>query len=82
MSASLLTDILRAIRKSFNRFVSIIAIVALGAGFFVGVRVTAPSMRKTAQEYFRDNNLMDLRVLSTAGLTAPGLWETLQPAST
>lgn len=69
MSASLLTDILRAIRKSFNRFISIIAIVALGAGFFVGVRVTVPSMRKTAQEYFRENNLMDLRVLSTAGLT-------------
>lgn len=69
MSKALLTDILRAIRRSFSRFVSIVIIVALGTGFFVGVKSAGPSMSMTADEYFSDNNLMDIRIQSTIGLT-------------
>ena len=70
MSKSLLTDILRAIRRSFSRFLSIVIIVALGTGIFVGIKSAAPSMSETADEYFADNQLMDIRVQSSIGLTS------------
>lgn len=44
-------------------------IVAVGTMFFVGIKITAPDMFNTAEKYFIDNNLMDIRVQSTAGLT-------------
>lgn len=69
MSRSLLLDILRTIKHSKSRFISIIIIVALGAGFFVGIKSTGPSMSTTAAEYFKDNNLMDIRIQSSIGLT-------------
>ena len=70
MSKSLLTDILRAIKQSFSRFLSIVIIVALGTGIFVGIKSSAPSMSETADDYFADNQLMDIRVQSLIGLTA------------
>ena len=52
-----------------SRFISIIIIIALGTGFFVGIKSASPSMSTTAEEYFKTNNLMDIRVQSTIGLT-------------
>lgn len=52
-----------------SRFISIIIIIALGTGFFVGIKSASPSMSTTAEEYFNSNNLMDIRVQSTIGLT-------------
>lgn len=69
MSQALLIDILRSIKRSVSRFISLIIIIALGAGFFVGMNSTGPSMKKTAKEYFSGNNLMDLRVQSSIGIT-------------
>jgi len=46
-----------------------LAITALGAGFFAGLKATSPDMRATADHYYGDGHLMDLRVLSTLGLT-------------
>ncbi len=69
MSKALLTDIIRAIRRSFSRFISIVIIIALGTGFFVGIKSAGPSMSETADEYFVANNLMDIRISSAIGLT-------------
>ena len=69
MTKTYLKSILRSVRRSFSRFVSIIMIIALGLAFFVGIKATAPDMRKTAQDYFTDYNLMDIRVQSSLGLT-------------
>ena len=57
------------VRKSLNRFLSIFFIVALGVAFFSGIQATAPDMRATGDYYFDSNQLMDLRVISTLGLT-------------
>ena len=57
------------IRKSFNRFASIFLIVALGVAFFAGLQATAPDMRASGDAYFDAENLMDLKVISTMGLT-------------
>lgn len=60
-------DALREIKRTFNRFISILVIVGMGAGFFVGVKATAPSMEQTAEDYYKQYNLMDLKILSTFG---------------
>jgi len=57
------------IAKSLNRFISIFLIVALGVAFFSGIRATEPDIRYSADEYFDEHNLMDIRVISTMGLT-------------
>lgn len=75
MSKALIKDTLRTIRNNFSRFVSIMLIVALGTAFFVGIKATAPDMFTTAQKYFIDYNLMDIRVQSVAGLTTEDLEE-------
>ncbi len=43
------------------------AIVALGVGFFSGVKATTPSMLNTAEKYFSEKNLMDIRLMSSYG---------------
>ncbi len=60
---------IREISKSRNRFLSIFLICAIGVGFFSGVRATCEIMKVTADDYYDANNLFDLRVLSTFGLT-------------
>lgn len=61
-------DNLREIRKSFPRFLSIFAIIALGVAFFVGIRATGPSMLNTARIHFESYRLPDGQILSTLGL--------------
>ncbi len=62
-------DFWQEIKKSKSRFFSILLIVALGVAFFSGVRASEPDMRLTADRYYDENKLMDLRVISTLGLT-------------
>lgn len=68
MNKAYVTDSLRSIRRSFSRFVSIIAIVALGSGLFCGLNAVGPDMRETANEYYDTYNLMDLRLQSYIGI--------------
>lgn len=69
MKKSLFKETLRSIDRSKARFISIIAIVALGISFFAGTKATAPDMKETAEIYFNESNLMDARVISPVGLT-------------
>ncbi len=69
MSRALLREIVRTIFRTKSRFLSLIIIIALGAGIFVGTKAAVPDMKETAKTYFTQNNLMDLRVRSTLGLT-------------
>ena len=62
-------DFWQEIKKSKSRFFSILLIVALGVAFFSGVRASEPDMRLTADDYYDETKLMDLRVISTLGLT-------------
>lgn len=69
MKSALNKDFVRDILKSKGRFLSIVAIVALGVAFFSGVK-SAPLVMKTSSDKYYDNyNLMDIRVVSTLGLT-------------
>ena len=62
-------DFYMEIRKSLGRFLSIFFIVALGVSFFSGIRASEPDMRISGDAYFDEKNLMDIKVISTMGLT-------------
>ncbi|HKM32659.1 MAG TPA: hypothetical protein VJX95_03735, partial [Oscillospiraceae bacterium] len=68
MKTAMLKDALREIKKRFSQFLSIVAILALGVSFFVGIRVTGSNMRITADRYFDDTKFMDIKLISTLGL--------------
>lgn len=65
----LLRSVLRTIRTTIVRYFAILAIIALGVGFFAGLRVTEESMLKTADGYLSDLRLYDYRLVSTLGFT-------------
>lgn len=68
MSKAYLTDTLRSVKKSISRFLSIIVIVALGSGLFVGFNAVYPDMKDTAAEYYKKYNLLDIRLQSYIGI--------------
>lgn len=64
---SLQKNSVREIWLSKARFFSILAIIALGVGFFSGVKAVSPAMVKTAQDYYYSSELMDFNLLSSVG---------------
>lgn len=66
-------DFYMEIRKSPGRFLSILFIVALGVAFFSGIRASEPSMRLTGDSYYDQEKLMDLKTVSTYGITEDDL---------
>ena len=69
MKNRILTDALREVRRTRGRFLSLFLLSALAVAFLAGLRSTAPDMESAADRYFDACQLMDLRVLSTLGLT-------------
>lgn len=65
----LFRSVLRTVRKSIGRYLTIFAIIALGVGFFAGLRVTQEAMIRTADEYVRELRFYDYRLVSTLGFT-------------
>lgn len=65
----LLTDTLREIKNTRSRFISIMILSALAVCFLAGLRVTEPDMKNSVDQYLDAQRLMDLRVVSTLGLT-------------
>ncbi len=57
----------RSIQKSFGRYIAIAIIIALGTAIFVGLRTTKSDMVATGQRYTQEQNMFDLRLLSTYG---------------
>ena len=65
----LITDAVREIGHTRSRFVSLMVLSALAVCFLAGLRATAPDMKLSADRYFDQQALMDVRVVSTLGLT-------------
>ena len=66
---ALAKDFFMSIKKTYNRFISICLIVMLGTAFFAGVKAAEPDMQESADIFFDDSKLMDIRVMSALGLT-------------
>ncbi|SHM72286.1 FtsX-like permease family protein [Ruminococcus flavefaciens] len=67
MGSAVRKTTLREIRGTFGRFFAIMAIIALGVGFFTGVRITTPAMVNTVNSFLAEKQLYDYRLLSTLG---------------
>ena len=70
MQKSLLKSSLREIKGSFGRYIAIMAIVALGVGFFAGLLVSEEAMLTTGDQYLEKQGYYDYRLLSTIGFEA------------
>ena len=62
-------NILREMKDNLSRMVSLFGIVALGVMMLTGLMSFAPSMRIAGQKNYVQQNVFDLRVLSTLGLS-------------
>jgi len=60
----------RELRRTLSRFLAIFTIIALGVGFFVGLKAARPAMAAIGNDYLQETNLYDYQLLSTLGLTA------------
>ena len=69
MPRALFTEITRTIKGSLARFLAIAGIVALGCGFFAGLKMASPDMQEAAHTFYENQHLYDLRVISTLGLS-------------
>lgn len=67
MKSGMWKSTVREIKQSFGRFMAIFAITALGVSLFSGLKVIQPAMVKTTDNYFREKEFYDYRVLSTLG---------------
>lgn len=63
------TTSVREIKSSFKRFLSLLIMSMLGVGVFIGIKMAAPDMMASLDKYYDDNNLYDVKVISTLGLT-------------
>lgn len=69
MTKSLRKNIVREIRGTWKRFLSIAMMALLGAGFFAGINAASVDMQLSCDRYLDEQNCFDLEVLSTLGLT-------------
>ena len=59
----------QTIRHSIGRYIAIVAIIALGAGLFTGLKVTKVDMVATVQDYTDRQNMFDVQVMNSYGWT-------------
>ena len=67
MKSKIWISTFREIKETLGRFLAILAIVALGVGFFAGLKVTGPAMLAAMERYFIDTQFYDYRLISTLG---------------
>jgi len=65
----------QTIRHSIGRYIAIVAIIALGAGLFTGLRVTKVDMVATVQSYTDRQNMFDVQVMNSYGWTDDDVFE-------
>lgn len=73
MNSLTLKNLLREIKRTFTKFLSIFAICALGVAFFAGIRATSPDMKEAGDRLYNAYSLSDINVISTSGLTAENI---------
>ena len=75
MKRALVKDSVKQIKNTLKRFISILMMAFLGVGFFAGIKATSPDMIDTIDRYYKEQNIYDLEIVSTLGLTNDDLNE-------
>lgn len=63
-------DILREIKNTAGRFISLLVISALGSSVIVGIQATSIDMRAVADKTYKEQNLYDIQIKSEEGFGA------------
>ena len=61
------SNLRQSILRSLGRYIAIAAIIALGSALFVGLLMTKADMVATGQEFLDEQNMFDIRLVSTYG---------------
>lgn len=69
MKNQLLKHIFRKIKNNYKRFLSLFCMSLLGVGFYAGIQASGPDILKTLDKFYDDNNVYDIEIISTLGLT-------------
>jgi len=75
MNKTFLKTTIRTIKNSLGRYLAILCIIALGVGFFSGLKVCRNAMVATGEDYIDENRLFDLKLLSYMGFTDENIEE-------
>ena len=75
MKNKLLLSSVRKIKSSYKRFLSLMFLSLLGVGFYVGIKASAPNMVITLDNYLDAQNMHDIEVIGTLGLTYEDILE-------
>ena len=75
MKKALMKDNIKEIKNTYKRFLSILLMAFLGVGFFAGIQATSPDMVNTIDKYYKDQNVYDIQIMSTLGLTKEDIAE-------
>lgn len=73
MKKASLKDIWRSVRNGKKRFFAILIITALGMAMLTGLYAACQDMYYSADRFFEEQNLFDVQILSTLGLTGDDL---------
>ncbi len=69
MKTKLIKNTLRGISRTMARFLSILAIIAIGCAFFSGLKASAGYMKDSADKYLKARNTADFCIKSTIGFS-------------
>ena len=62
-------NIVKEFKHSFGRFLAIMAIIALGVGFLIGISQATPDMKTSMSDFLFENEAYDVDIKSAYGLT-------------
>ena len=69
MKNKLLKHIFMKIKDNYKRFLSLLCMALLGVGFYAGIQAASPDMLKTLDNFYDENNVYDLEIVSNLGMT-------------
>lgn len=70
MKKTFIKTIFRDFKKNLTRLIAIIAIMALGVGFLIGLLSATPDLQASMDQYYDETNTYDVQLKSTIGFSS------------
>lgn len=67
MKKTFIKTIFRDFKRNFTRLIAIVAIMALGVGFLIGLLSATPDLQDSMEHYYDETNTYDIMIKSTVG---------------
>lgn len=81
MKSRIALNTLRSIKRTPGRFIAVMAIIAIGCAFFSGVKSACGDMKRSGWKYYQMQQLADIQIKSTLGLTEEDYTAVMQSGS-